>query len=358
MSKYTPKAKHQPIDNEVQIPAAIRAASARASEMHRAAYLTVEEAAEADAAEAAAAQAAAEEAAKVPAEPAEPAKAAEPAKPAAEPAKPATPPAEGDTWEHKYNSVKGRFDQQGSTIRELNSRIAQLENLLSGAQAQKPAQQPNADLTFKPISAEERETYGEDFIDVSRRAAMEKLSPEIQKLNQQIAELKGQVGQVATTTKQSAVENLYGTLDRDLSNWREINRDPNFIGWANLPDPYSGVIRLKLMREAFEQGDATRVLRFFKGFLSDEAATDPAKALKPDTKPVGKVPLEQLAAPGRAKTPAASTPQAPGEKETISRAQIAQFYSQKSRGYYRGNEDEMNDLERRIFEAERDGRIT
>lgn len=351
MSKYTPQKKHQPIDADVQLPAAIRAASARASEIHKAAYLTVEEAAEQEQAQQEQ-EAAQQEQAQQEQEPAQ----QEPAQ--QEPAKQAQKPAEPDTWEHKYNSMKGRYDQQVSTVRDLNTRIAQLENLLATAQAQKPAPAAhNPDLTFKPISAEEREAFGDDFIDVSRRAAMEQLSPEIQRLNQQIAELKGQVGKVATTTQRATTENMYTTLDRELTNWREINRDPNFIGWANLPDPYSGVIRLKLMREAFEQGDAVRVLRFFRGFLSDEAATDPAKALKPDNTPTGKVPLEQLAAPGRAKTSAASVTQAPDEKETITRAQIAQFYSQKAQGYYKGNEAEMNELEARIFAAQRDGRI-
>ena len=74
----------------------------------------------------------------------------------------------------------------------------------------------------------------------------------------------------------------------------------------------------------------------------------------PAQPPAGKVPLEAFAAPGRAKTAAAT---APAEKPIITRAQIATFYADKAAGKYRGKEAEADRLERMIFEAQRDGRI-
>jgi hypothetical protein len=109
-----------------------------------------------------------------------------------------------------------------------------------------------------------------------------------------------------------------------------------------------------MMRKAFEANDANRVLHFFKAYLSDEAATAPA-SIQPT--PKGKVPLEELAAPGRAKAPAASA--TPGEKEkpTITRAQISQFYLNVQKGVYKGNAAEKDRLEKMIFEAEQEGRV-
>jgi hypothetical protein len=115
------------------------------------------------------------------------------------------------------------------------------------------------------------------------------------------------------------------------------------------------------LNAAFQRNDAQRVAAFFKGFISDEAATNPA-GLQPansvtsvgNTTQPPKVSLEQFAAPGRAKTAAAS---APAEKPVISRADISKFYADVQAGRYRGREQEKERFEALIFEASRDGRI-
>jgi hypothetical protein len=271
-----------------------------------------------------------------------------------------TPPAssEGENFEHKYHSLKGRYDKDQETIRQLQSSVSQLSSEVTRIASAQPAPVARTrENTFKPLTAEERDAFGEDFIDVSARAARERLDPELAELRDTVASLQQRLETVADTTGRTAVQTMNDTLTKELPNWREINRDQKFLAWLALPDPYSGVIRMNMMRQAHQQSDAQRVLRFFNGFLTDEAASAPAPA--PKTNPTeGKVPLETLAAPGRAKAPAASVTTPPGEKETISRAQIAIFYRLVNRGHYVGNEAEKERLERMIFEAEHEGRIT
>lgn len=119
---------------------------------------------------------------------------------------------------------------------------------------------------------------------------------------------------------------------------------------------FSGAIRHELLTAAYEQNNAPRVLAFFKGFLSEEAALAPNSQGEPDRGVTPeKIPLESLAAPGRAKTAAA--PGAPAEKPTFTRAEIATFYADCARGKFRGRDAERNRIEAQIFEAEREGRI-
>lgn len=342
-------AKLAPIDDSVQLPAAIRAAAARSNSLHQQAYQTEVTDAPTPAAQPVAVSTGTEGQSQT----AQPEAAATPA-PGTESA---TPPAKADDWEHKYNSMKGRYDRAETTISGLTQRIGHLEAQLSSLAA-RPVQQPTPDLQFKPlITDKDKEDFGADFIDVAQRAALEKVNPEIADLKAKLARLEGTVGSVAAQTHQQSQQSIYKTLDEKLPKWREINRNQKFLAWANLPDLYSGAIRVHMMNDAFNKGDAQRVLAFFNGFLSEEAASTPAPA-KPD--PVtpqgnGKVPLETFAAPGRATT-AAATP-APAEKETIRRAQIAAFYADVNRGKYKGNDAEKLRLEQMIFEAERDGRI-
>lgn len=332
-------------DPEVKLPAAIRAAAARSQTLHDQAYTP----------DAPAPQTPAQQ-------PGNGGEEGNTPKPNAEAPRqeetrtegdPAPAPATGaDDWQHKYNSIKGRYDRAEETMRSLNGRIAQLEGLLASASAA-PRQQPTPDLQFKSsITDKDRADFGEDFIDVASRAARDTITPEVAELRARLARLEGTVTDVSSKTVEQTRQTMYSYLDSQLPDWRKINRDPNFIGWTNLQDPLSGAIRLDMMKRAFDQGDAQRVLLFFKGFLSDEAAPAPVQA-KPD--PTGKVPLETFAAPGRAKAPAAAT--APGEKETISQAQISQFYADVNRGKYRGNEAEKERLERMIFSAQAEGRI-
>lgn len=339
-----------PIDENVKLPAAIRAAAARSNAIHQQAYETPQEP-NAEQPKVENAPAPAEARAEGQPTPTQPEAAPAPKAGTENPA----PAPKADDWEHKYNSLRGRYDRQESTISGLNARIAHMEGLLARASAQPtPVQTPNPDLQFKPlITDKDREDFGADFLDVAQRAALEKVNPEIAALKAKLAQLEGTVGSVAQQTQQTTVMSVNALLDRDMPNWRAINRDPKFIAWTNLPDPLSGGIRINMLKEAHARGDGQRVMAFFKGFLGDEAATAPAPTPKPDT--TNKVPLAEFAAPGRATAAAATTP--PAGKETITRAQIAAFYSDVNKGKYRGNEAEKNRLEAMIFEAERDRRV-
>lgn len=347
---YTPQKKHAPIDDSVNLPAAIRAASMRSDALHAQAYQEETQQEKPADAQPATPEVVQPNAEHQPTQTQEETAPAEPPK-----ATPSAATTGEEDWQHKYNSLKGRYDRQEEVIRGLNRTADELRAAVARLEAKPPVQQPTPDLKFD-LTPEERETYGDDFIDVASRAAASKFMPIINGLQREVQELRGNVGHVQEVSQEEARRRLYAHLDEQQPNWRDINRDPHFIAWANLPDPYSGVIRLSMMQNAFEKGDAQRVLRFFKGFLSDEAATDPARRVQPNDLNKGKVPLETLAAPGRAKAPAAS--EAPGEKETISRRQISAFYADVQKGRYRGNEEEKNRLERMIFEAEAEGRIT
>lgn len=346
MSEIQTRAKKlSPIDENVQLPAAIRAAAARSNALHQKAYEEpTQQNAEPKAGEGENGGEGKQKEADTQAQ-AEPKTGAE-----------NTPaPAQGDEdWQHKYNSLKGRYDRQDDTIRQLNGRISQLEGLLSRASATPAPEKRTAENTFKAISPEDREAYGDDFLDVAARAAQEKLSPEMEAMRRELNEMRGQLSGVAQRTQATTQQTLQQFMDSNLKDWRTINRDPKFIAWTNLPDPYSGAIRINMLKDAYEQGDAQRVLRFFQGYLTDEATMAPAPGNEPET-PRGKVPLETFAAPGRAKAPA--TTQVPGEKETISRAQIAAFYLDVQKGKYRGNDAEKDRLERMIFAAEAEGRV-
>jgi hypothetical protein len=282
--------------------------------------------------------------------------------PAQEPAKPAetqpteTQPADGESWEHKYKSMHGRFVRSQDQIKGLSEQISQLQLVISTMQTA-PAAAPIPQFEIENlITPEEAADYGEDFLKVVGKRAREEIAPVVKGYEAKIAELEKKLNGVSGAVQQTSQEKLLGKLDESLPTWRDLNSNSDFLDWLRLPDPYSGAIRHDMLKAAYAQGDARRVLAFFNGFLAEEAVVAPA-GQEPDVSvtQVPKVPLASLAAPGRAKTAASAS--APAEKPIITRSQIAAFYADLANGKYRGRDAEKNKAEAIIFEAQRDGRI-
>jgi hypothetical protein len=288
----------------------------------------------------------------------EPQKAEQPA-PKSEPSVPDE--GEDGSWEHRYHAMHGRFKKAEAANASLRDRVSSLESVIATMQTAAPASgsEKPVDLDFGDLdlTPDEMQDYGEDFLKVVGKKAKAELVPVLQKALQRVAQLEARLDGVATKTVSDAREKLHSTMDREVPNWRELNGDENFISWLGLPDPYSGGIRHDMLKAAYAAGDISRVKAFFKGFLAEEAVVAPAQpaADLPGTETVSKVPLSDLAAPGRAKTAAAQP--APAEKPIITRAQVAAFYADVAANKYRGRDAEKAKAEAMIFDAQREGRI-
>jgi hypothetical protein len=268
---------------------------------------------------------------------------------------------EDGSWEHRYHAMHGRFKKSQEAQNSLQERIRALENVIATMQATTPAPESvkpvELDMGDLNLTPDEMNDYGEDFLKVVGKKAKAELVPVLQKALQRVAQLEARLDGVATKTAATAREELHTYMDREVANWREVNGRDDFISWLGLPDPYSGGIRHDMLKAAYAAGDGPRVKAFFKGFLAEEAALTPASTTAdlPGTETVQKVPLSDLAAPGRAKTAAAQP--APAEKPLITRAQVAAFYADVAAGRYRGRDADKAKAEAMIFDAQREGRI-
>lgn len=327
----------------------------------------------------------------------EPAPAAEPAAPAAEPQptaqeiaaragdaaaqasqqnlpaddgfnQPADPQSLKDSeWARRYNSMKGRYDallrQQGGmeeTMRQLAAELARTQNMLSEVQgASAPSQGRDVgvrDNHGNLITEQDRENYGDELIDLAARTARAAVGPELEQLRVDNNRLQKQV---LTSSKKE----LFQTLDREVTNWRTINRHPQFLAWLRLPNIYTGQVRHVMLKQAVDGADAPKAIALFRDFLAEAAATGQhvpsAQQEQPAPAPVPReaaLDLATLAAPGRAR-PASGDSQVPSEKPIYTRAQIAKFYDDKRRGHYAGRDAEVQTFERDLEAAQREGRI-
>jgi hypothetical protein len=361
-----------PIDQNVKVPRGVQVTSAKAEEIHKQAYPSAETSQPPP--ESPAGATSAEEAPPPqPTHPTQPAPSLGPA--ASPPAAPAPPPETADDWKQRYTSLKGRFDAQAGQLTNTNNRLASLETLVSTLQApaprQAPAPQPQQQTYKKRVTDEEVKEYGEDLISVVQKAALDAIEPildqRVSKVRSEVQDNLKNISTRATAVEREAAtsqhQRLLDTLDKNLPNWRSVNKHPKFHNWLSLTDPFSGAIRKTLLNDAVRRGDAARAATFYSAFLAEEGVPAPAQGQQTSPPPpngstngngAGKVRLEDFAAPGR---PAASgaAPVVPDRKEIITRAQISAFYNAKNKGQY--SPDEAKRLEAEIFAAQKDGRI-
>ena len=328
-----------PVDTAVSVPESVRRAAAEAEARHKAAYQTPDPVVSGE----------------TPAPVVDPATAAvaDPAAPApdAAPAPVAAPQGEVD-WEARYNSMKGRFDQSQRTIGSMQGQMSELGDELVRTQSLLTPRQPlQQQQPARLLTDQERADYGTELIEVVQKAALEAVAPEITTLKQQNQQLRQKVAQ-------QDQQGIFAALDQAVPNWREINESDRFKAWCRLPDLYSGVLRGRLLNDAFRAGQAPRVAQFFRGFLTEEVATgQQSVTLPPAVERTAAVPLETLAAPGRAKpATGADSTGAPADKPIITRQQIAAFYDQVRKGAYAGRDADKARDEAIIFAAQREGR--
>jgi hypothetical protein len=341
-----------PVDENVKVPAAVKAAAARSDEIYAQAY-----------------PGAAPEA--PPEQPAPEAPVQDAAAPATPPPEPppaplTTPPPDAEaprapvqngSWEQQYLAMKGRNERNEQKARALSERVSGLEATLAALEAAPPPAAAPTPL----VTATETSEYGAEFLDVVGRKAREIVSPEVAELRNTVAQLQQRLDSVGTAVVQDARSRMKAKLSEACPNWIQLNNDDRFLDWLALPDTYSGAIRHELLKSAYAANDTPRVLAFFNGFLADEAASNPrvlAPSPAPEPPPAApqdRVSLESLAAPGRAKTAAHTVP---AEKPSFTRAQVLKFYADVARGVYRGRDDEKATIDKQISMAGREGRIT
>jgi hypothetical protein len=116
--------------------------------------------------------------------------------------------------------------------------------------------------------------FGPELLDVAQRAAQHAVGPELQQLRDENRDLQDQLNSAAKLA-------LDRELDAAVPNWREINVSEQFHRWLSMPEPYSGIIRDRLLKDATAAVDPRRVIRFFQGFLREagQPAVQPASIL-------------------------------------------------------------------------------
>jgi len=270
-----------------------------------------------------------------------------------------------ETFAHKYKTLQGMYNADIARLQasntESSTRIQQMEQLLSGMQAEPVTQPETVTQPKQLVSAEDVEEYG-DSIDVMRKVSKEELSPLYDRiaslestLNGVAANLNGMViPQVQQVARQQAVgseEAFWSNLAQQVPEWQTINNSPDFQAWLLETDMMLGSTRQVQLEDAQSKLDVNRVAAFFRAFAPSGDAPTPQTAQP--TRSASE--LEKQVSPGRSRSAAAPADQ---KAKVWTPDEIAAFYRDVQMGKYRGKEKERDRLERDVFAAKAQGRLT
>jgi hypothetical protein len=279
-----------------------------------------------------------------------------------------------ETWEQRYRTLQGKYDGE---VQSLRGQVTQLQSLLATMQSapaqQTPQYQPPAERYSPRVSEEDRQVWGDDLPEAVTRWAEGSMGERLRQIEYENQQLREQLNGVAQAQGQTqtniAQQQVMTALDRDPDigdRWRTLNSDDGFLAWLNQPDPFSGQMRMNLLRDAYAQGDVFRTGQFFRSYLTGHTAPSGGMIRTQtgangtyrngsDRASAGNVNLASLVAPGRSSVSGNSG--ASPEKRNWTNQEIGAFYRDVNRGMYRGRDAEKLNIETDIIAAAREGRV-
>lgn len=268
-------------------------------------------------------------------------------------------PAKREDYEHKYKVLQGMYNKDTTELRTaiktLEARSRGMEGLLSQIQAKEQvAAQPKAEPAYEYLNPEEFKDYDPE---------VKKLIEQHNRLASYVAYLDGAVkertGQIEGRVKEVHIRSQEDALNRfktDLAgvepDWKTVDADPAWRSWLSQPDDLSGVPRGEFLKRAVSNHDVARVSRFISTWRKETGRPRPQTAQATPNQQ-RRPNIEKLLVPNRV-----SADSMPKSKKSWTRSDISKFYQEKADGKWDRREDEARKIERDIFAATKEGRLT
>jgi hypothetical protein len=276
-----------------------------------------------------------------------------------------------ETFEHKYKTLQGMYNADIARLQAANKdyegRVSQLEELISSfnTSPQNSAEASQEQQAQRFVTDTDVDEYG-DSIEVMRKVSKEELHPVMSKMRQieqQLSDLSTslnsnvlpKVQDVARAQTESATERFWSGLTQRVPNWQQINNDPDFQSWLLQTDPLTGRTRQSFLEDAQKALSVDRVAAFFDTFAPQNSQPTGQNADTNGQPNRSASELEKQVAPGRSRSTSKPDDSSP---KTYSQNEIKTFYNDVRAGKFKGREKERDRIERDIFAAQREGRIT
>ena len=247
---------------------------------------------------------------------------------------------EHDKVVQELNTLKGKYDKEPA---ELMRQVSFLTQEIQRLQMEKETKvEPR--VVEKPKSVREilendpriktlKENLAPDVYDavmvvqervydLASERAKEVISQEVSKVDANFAKTRS--------------ERFWDTVREKYPNWADIRVSPDFQAFTNEVDPLTGVQRYWIIKDAFDQLDAGRVIRFLD-IATGKGNSPPV--VEPKEKVVSPK-VEAKVAPPKSSGPTPSTKPVTTMTVEQAKGELVKMANLKNRGQWKGTDDE------------------
>jgi hypothetical protein len=257
-----------------------------------------------------------------------------------------SPEPEREDWEKRYKNLRAARDEKlWKSQQQLADAMERVQSLQSKVRELEAKQQESVDPFAGIFTEEDEDTLGPTTLETMKKVTKKATEAATAPLKKQLEEeQKKRIDADKLMVENLRKENykvFIGKIASAEPDWEAINYDPGFHKFMDEPD-YDGVPRKTYFAEAEVQGNAALIVRYMKEYKQ------------------GVVPKKDKLASKVAPTgDRAGTNSTPTEKppEIISRAYIDKFYTDLTKGKYKGKHSEAKAIEDAIDKAVMEGRV-
>lgn len=267
-------------------------------------------------------------------------------------AQPEPPKPQPDPWEHRYKTLQGMYGSLQTQNRDLHDQLRNLQSEVRNLQVART--EPSKTERPALVTPKDVEAFGEDLIDVVRRAAREEFAPEREQYKEYIAALEkkltDQVGAVQEGQQRGEQDKFFDRLTQAIPNWEEIQATQDCQEWLGGRPPGSRNTWNDILRDAAARHDAQAAVEIFRAF--DASRPQPQVQAAP-AKPQASNELQRQVTPSKSKASAPTAAQP--------RIYAASEYEAESMKLIKlrktNRHDEAQTLENELNAALQEGRI-
>lgn len=245
-----------------------------------------------------------------------------------------------NVWKHKYDVINGKYEKEipryAAETRGLKGDIETLQQRIEQLEVENDSLKKNPPAAATVTENELAEEFGEDGAK-KITTMMNKMRDDIEA---KIKPVQDKVSKFETDNNLTISQRYFKDLDKDVPDWRELDKDEEFNAYL---DDYSIRPGLKLAISNLDALEVAKILNRYKKLTG-----------KPLTNKDKKEELESQLSPGKSKGP--SHVEQP--KKIYSRQEIKDFYADCASGKYRFNQKDKERIEKDIFLAQNEGRVT
>ena len=305
-------------------------------------------------------------------------------KPATEPQETVSPvgePPEEGAWQHRYNVLVGKYNTEVPRLHDMvksqTAQITELEKNIEKIQTSEGTRKTTEPVVEKPvqelkqstqyITDKDEEDFTKELVDLVLRGARQEIERYIagveskvdKKINDAIGSINTELGNIKSTQVRTVEEKYYDDLNTLAPDWQKIRDLPEFEGWLNQQDDFTGFYRISLLQDAFNNLDVNRTARIYNAFagsLKKPASaqvipTQTAELITDDKKTHPKI--EDMIAPAKSK--ATKVVDTGKNKERRHVKELSQASDKVRQG--KMTVEQFEKLSREIDEAQREGRL-